>query len=641
MLKSANRWFHQIPNILYWILPSLLCLALYRLALKTWFLEDDFVWLGQLRLVHGWHDLWVAIFEPTVHGTFRPLSERAYFLVLTALFGLDPLPFRICLFATQFANFVLLCSIVWKITGSRLAGFLAPVLWFVNADLVIVMSWSSSYMQAMCGFFLLLPFRLLLEYVETGKRRYFWWQWTVFLIGFLVMESEMMYPALAASYLLFKARKHLLATLPMFAVSAAYAGAHVILAKQAAVGAYALHFDAGIFLTLWSYWKLALAPDGTSHFSTLPGWLAAALVPCLTLGLVAFAAFRIWRRDWLPLIFFSWFVILLVPVLPLKDHITSYYLTLPVIGIASLGAYAVAVAWGRPVVGRPVVGRLVGRPLYRRSVAVALVALYLANTVPVTRASLRWRFDRAERAKTIVLGVVTARQLHPGKTILLTGIDNALYWSTFADDAFPAVGVPDVYLAPGTERRIETVPGDDGPSKYMLAGSTVKNALARQAIEVYQAGGPRLKNVTRTYARTVALSGDAQPAKVDAGVAVQDEQFGRDWYPRDQGFRWMPKHATLKIAGPRTPSDKLHIQGGCVAAELRGGPLHLTVSADDRALGTSEIRDCSQPVAFEYAFPLDLLGHGSIVLALDVDRTYLSPADPRPFGLFFGSFEIR
>jgi hypothetical protein len=627
MLKFGNRLFHNIPNLLYWIVPSLLCLALYRLALDTWFLEDDFVWLGQLRLVHGSHDLWIALFQPTIHGTFRPLSERAYFLVLTALFGLDPLPFRICLFVTQFANFVLLCSIVWKITGSRLAGFLAPVLWFVNSDLVIVMSWSSSYMQAMCGFFLLLPFRLLLEYAETGKRRYFWWQWAAFLVGFLVMESEMMYPALAAAYLLFRSRKHLLATLPMFAVSAAYAVAHLVLAKQAAVGAYALHFDAGIFQTLWSYWKLSLVPDGTSHFSKLPGRLAAALVPCLTLGLGAFAAFRIWRRDRLPLIFFSWFVILLVPVLPLKDHVTPYYLTLPLMGIASLGAYAFAMTWTGTI--------------YRRGAAVALLALYLANTVPVTASYLRWRFDRAERAKTIVLGVVTAHRLHPGKTILLTGIDNTLYWSTIPDDPFNAVGVPDVYLAPGTDRGIDTPPGDEGPSKYVLAATTVRSALDKEAIEVYQAGGSRLKNVTRSYARTIALLGDTQPARVDAGVAVQDEQFGRDWYPRDQGFRWMAKHATLKIAGPRSPSEKLRIQGGCVAAELRGGPLHLTVSADGRALGTSEIRDCSQPLVSEYALPPDLVGHGSILLTLDVDRTYLSPADPRPFGLFFGSFEIR
>jgi hypothetical protein len=627
MLKAPHRWFHNILNILYWILPSLLCLALYRLALDTWFVEDDFVWLGQLGSIHNWHDLWVAIFEPTVHGTFRPLSERAYFLVLRALFGLDPLPFRICLFATQFANFVLLCSIVRKLTGSRLAGFLAPILWFVNADLVISMSWASAYMQSMCGFCLLLPFRLLLESVETGKRRYFRWQWAVFLAGFLVMETEMMYPALAASYLLLRARKHLLATVPMFAVSAAYAIAHLVLAKQAAAGSYALHFDAAIFGTLWSYWKLALAPDGTIQFAKVPGWLAAAIVPGLTLGLGAFAALRIRRGDWLPAMFLSWFAILLVPVLPLKDHVSSYYLTLPLLGIASLGGYAVGMAWGGP--------------LYQRGLAVGLAALYLANTVPVTGASLRWRFERAEEARTIVLGAVTAHELHPGKTILLTGIDNMQYWSTMANHAFDAVGVPDVYLAPGTERSIVSGPGNDSPSKYVLEESAVKSGLARGSLEVYQAGGRRLKRVTEVYAWTAARSWNVQPRRVDAGVALEDGQFGKGWYGREGSIRWMAKRATVTLAGPRSAAEKLHIEGGCVPAEVSGGPLHVTVSADGRELGTSEIRDCSTGVAFEYPLPADLVGHASVVVGIEVDRTYFAPPDVRPFGLYFGWFAVR
>ena len=619
-------WRKRLLASVYWLAPPLLCLFIYRIAFKTWFLEDDFVWLGQLRLIHSWGDLWAAIFRPTVHGTFRPLSERAYFLALRALFGLDPVPFRIVLFATLFADLALLSSIMRKITGSRIAAFLAPVLWVANSDLVTVITWASAYMQVLCGFCLLLPFRLLLKYIETGKRRYYWWQWAVFLLGFLVMESEMMYPALAAAYLLFRARKHIFSILPMFAVSAAYAIAHLLLAKQAAEGAYAMHFDASIAGTLWAYWKLALAPEGTAGFSKLPAWLARAIIPALTLALAAFFALRVWRRDWLPLIFLLWFVILLVPVLPLKDHVTPYYLTLPLIGLAMLGAYAASVAWRGPI--------------YQRGLAAALVALYLANTIPVARAAARWRYERAGQVKSIVLGVVAAHELHPGKTILLTGIDNTLYWSAIHDGPFDALGVPDVYLAPGTDRVIQSVPGTASPSKHVLAAVTVKRALAKDEIQVYEAGGPRLKNVTSHYAETAALLKDEQPARVDAGVAVQDEQFGNDWYRRDGGFRWMSKRATVKIAGPQSPAQKLHVHGGCVPAELGAGPLHLTVSANDEKLGTSEIRDCAK-VDFAYAFPPDLVGKDAVVLTLEVDRTYQAPPDDRSFGLYFGSFEIR
>jgi hypothetical protein len=249
-----------------------------------------------------------------------------------------------------------------------MAGFLAPVLWIASADLALVIAWASAYMEALCCLCLLLPFRFLLEYIETGKRRYYWFQWAVFLTGFLVMESEMMYPALAASYLLVRARKHILSSIPMFAVSAAYAAAHLLLAKPATVGPYAMHFDASIAGTLWAYWKLALAPVGSMAFTKLPRFLAGATVPVLTLAILGFVAIRLRRRDWLPAVFLSWFVVLLVPVLPLRDHITPYILTLPLTGLAMLGAYAASAAWNGSG--------------YQRVLGAATVVLYFSNTIP-------------------------------------------------------------------------------------------------------------------------------------------------------------------------------------------------------------------------------------------------------------------
>jgi hypothetical protein len=353
-------------------------------------------------------------------------------------------------------------------------------------------------------------------------------------------------------------------------------------------------------------------------------------VVLLSLGLAAFLVRRLLRRDWIPLVFLSWFLILLVPVLPLKDHVTSYYLTLPLIGTSMLGAYAVALAWKGPY--------------YERGLAAALAVLYLANAVPVTRQMLRLRYERSEQARTLVGGVVTARELHPGKTILLTGVDNTLYWNAIHDGPFEALGIPDVYLAPGSERVIQPQPGDTNPSEHVLPAATVRRALANNAIEVYQAGGPRLKNITSRYAKAARSLEAGQPRRVDAGVAVQDEQFGSDWYTRSESFRWMPKRASLTIAGPLTPGERLYIRGGCVPEETRGGPLHLSVSANGAVLGTSEIRDCAQPVEFDYAFPPNLVGQPSVTVVLELDRTYRMPPpaeDTREFGLYFGTFEVR
>ena len=80
-------------------------------------------------------------------------------------------------------------------------------------------------MQILCGFCLLLAFHFFLRWIETGRRRYYLLQWAVFLAGFLVMETNVMYPALAASYTVLCARKYFRATLPLFGASAIYAGA--------------------------------------------------------------------------------------------------------------------------------------------------------------------------------------------------------------------------------------------------------------------------------------------------------------------------------------------------------------------------------------------------------------------------------
>ena len=157
-------------RLAYWTIPSLLCLALYWLGLKSWFFQDDFAWLNLSQTIYSPDTFWKAMFAPMAQGTIRPWSERGFFLLFYSLFGLEALPFRIWVFLTQFANLVLLTSLTCRITKSRLAGFLAPILWLANSALSTPMTWTSSYNQVLCAFFLLLAFRLFVEYTETGKR---------------------------------------------------------------------------------------------------------------------------------------------------------------------------------------------------------------------------------------------------------------------------------------------------------------------------------------------------------------------------------------------------------------------------------------------------------------------------------------
>ena len=359
-------------------LPPLLLLAFYWPALTGWFFQDDFGWLRLRQEVHSAADLPAALFAPKAHGNMRPLGENAYWLALGGAFGVQALPFRVVTFATQIAALVLLGAIVGRLTKSRAAAFCAQVLWVASCGLAPAMGWSSIYNQVLSGFFFLLAFYFLLRHAETGERR--WWlaQWMAFVLGLGALETNVVYPALAALYALWCARPLLRKTLPMFLVSALSAAVHFHFAPAPHAGVYAPRLDARVFGTLWTYWSWAL------------GRMPTALAALLAAAALAFAARRALRRDYGALFALAWFVITLAPYLPLPDHKMEYYLAVPTIGIAMLGAGAVAAA------------RRARLPW--KALAAACLLCYLAASGRAAWAVTRWEHDRGRRVEDFVVG---------------------------------------------------------------------------------------------------------------------------------------------------------------------------------------------------------------------------------------------
>ena len=311
------------------VAPLLLLVVLYWPGLTNWFYQDDFGWLNLRHDVHSVHDLGSALFAPKAHGNMRPLGENAYFLVFSSLFGIDALPFRIWAFLTQMASLVLLGAVVLRITSSRAAAFWAQMIWIANNGLAPAMCWSSIYNQILSGFFFLLAFYFLLRHIASGERRFLLAQWVAFVAGLGALETNVMYPAIAAVYALMFARAQLRKILPMFAVSALAVLLHFRIAPPQHDGVYALHFDLHIFSTLAQYWIRALGPSRP----------VALLLSC------AIAVLLVWKsrtRDWVGIFGIAWFVIVLCPYLPLSAHQEDYYLAVPVIGLAMLGGWAIA-----------------------------------------------------------------------------------------------------------------------------------------------------------------------------------------------------------------------------------------------------------------------------------------------------------
>jgi hypothetical protein len=593
--------------------------------LLAWFQQDDFVWLNLPNQVYDVHSLFATVFHPTVQGTWRPLSERVLFLAFGALFGSDALPYRIFVFLTMFVNLLLAQSVTARMTGSRAAGFCAAILWIANSKLATVMSWTCEYILVACGFFLLLSLHLFLRYVESGRRTYYFWTWAVFLTGFLAMETNVVFPVLAATYAWFCARKFFRATLPFFAASACYAVLHLLLAPNQGTMAYTMHFDGALPLTFWSYWKRTFVPADLIHLSHRAHLVASFEAAACTIALLGFVIGRARRREWLALVLLAWYAALLGPVIPLRDHVTDYYLTLPALGMAMLGAYAWVSAWRAPPAAR--------------SAAVVLAALFLWQEVPSAHRLASWYRSRSEAQEALVMGVSRAHELHPEKVILLDRVSDDLFWGAIDQRPFLFLRIPYVYLTPGSQSLITPHPELDDVSKFVLPAEEARRALDRDQVVIYRAGDGPLENITHRFV-VPENAADSGPLRLDVGDPLVADQLGPTWYPRESGFRWMPRTATVRMPGPRTSNQKLYVSAICIAAQLEKGPLAMTLTVDGVRLAPVHFTDDGAST-FALGLPPQTVGKSEIAISVEVARTVRVAGDPRDLGLAFGQFEIR
>jgi len=601
----------------------LFCLAVHWLALKTWFLGDDFAWLGLRLELHSPRDLVHILFRPEAQGTVRTISERLFFLIFYSIFGLHAPPFRVWAFLTQFVNIALLVKIANQLTGSTAAGPIAAMLWTANAGLAVALGWSAAYNEIAFAFFILLAFYLFLRHIDTGEKKYWIWQWVVFLLGFGALELNVMYPALATSYALLCARAYTRKTLLLFIPSILFTAAHFIFVPTPTDPYYQMHVASSLPM-LFSYWAFALGALRNAPVDWRPLWMNLCVVISISAGLALFSWKKLRSGNMLPLFFVSWFVLVILPVLPLNHHFTEYYVTVPAIGLALLGAWAIAEARGSALV-----------------IAIPLTALYLNVSIADIHSAEKFNYERARKVKYLVTGLEALPKSDATKKLLLAGIDNDLFWSGLYGDPFRLIGLSQIYIVPGSEKNIDPHPEWGGISRFVMSPQeAVLDVKSRQAI-VLQPEGRHLRDVTSIYLPKLeqALNGKSFD-RVDVANSSDAGRLGPTWYPSESGFRWMPKTASVKIARPAQSGQVLKIKGYCPAAVVAAGPLEVFFRADGILIGSAALK---QPDQFQWQFPLpsQLIGQSTMEIEIEVSRTTQVPGDPRIFGLTFGTFTVE
>lgn len=598
----------RLLALLYWTTPSLLCLILYWYGFRAWFRMDDFAWLGLHTMVHDFDSFLRAMFTPLAQGSIRPLSERLFFLAGWHLFGLEAPPFRAIVFATMFGCLALLTAVTRRLTGSAVAGLLAPVLWLVNGNIYTPMSWTSGYNQILCAFCLLTALLLWIRYTETGERRFYAWQWVVFVLGFGALEINVVYPAIAGLHALCFARRYLTRTVPMFAVSAVYAVIHRLAAPEQNAETYRMYFDTGVVDTLRKYVQWSFGADRFAEYrglSPIPFYVAEGL---LIFAMGAFAIAMLRRKQWLAVFCTGWFLIAIAPVLPLKRHISDYYLTTPVLGFCILGAWAVAVAWNRA--------------LLVRSVAVLLLLTYAVPSAWMARGMTKQFHDESRRYSNFVRSVAYAHEEHPKQRLLIRGVDRTLFHGAWVDNPFRIFGLTKVYMPAGAKDGF-------GADRHFMAESIALEGIKRNEIVVYDVRPDgRLRNVTPLARARWERTSLPPPRSLDLRDPLTEVHLPSGWWQAETNHRWMSGRATVRLAGPSAASGELMLRGRALQ------PATLTVVLNGRAFPPSLV----QPGPFELTYPVSRTD--SLDVVLEVDRTVTAPGDGRELGLMLTDIEV-
>ena len=484
----------RIRKAAYWAIPPLLSLLIYWPGLTAWFQKDDFVWLNLHIMLENGEGLGRVLFAPFSQGTIRTISERVYFLSFYYLFGMNAFPFRLLGFLTHVANLALLCIVCRKLTGMRSAGFWAAILYTVNSALAVALSWTAIYYEILCTFSFLLNLWLLMRYAETDKRRYLIWHWLAFLLGFGVLELNVVYPAMATLYALCRARHLIWRIIPMFIPSAIYTAIHFAVTTPAASGPYKMFWDASMLKTLWTYWVWSLGPSRLSIIGIPPTFLRSAATVFLIAGLCGFLGWKLWRREWVAALFPGWFLIVLAPLLPLRDHVSEYYLTVPLIGLAMWGGWAIACGWRSSV--------------WLRVAAMSLVAIYLAVSIPLTHIVSKSFHDRSLRIEALVTGVAAQYKGQEGKAIVLKNAEAEMIRSAIYHNPFRIYGFGDAYLVPEDEERFRSDPMHDVMKDRFIAAKELSRMIEENRAVVYDVRDEHVVDITGRYRAPRESKGD-------------------------------------------------------------------------------------------------------------------------------------
>jgi len=381
--------------------------------------------------------------------------------------------------------------------------------------------------------------------------------------------------------------------------------------------------DARVLGTLRYYLTTSLLPREWTAFQYSPS-LGFAILAVVAASLAALLILEVRDGRRAALFGAAWFLITIAPVLVLPGHRTEYYLTIPVAGLG----------W--------TLGLGFSGSRYSRLAAAAGTAAYLTGMIPATHAATAW-YEKATRpVRSVVLGAQAALEAHPGKAVLLEGIDRNLYTSSIGQGAMFAFGLGDVYLAPGSMADTGARDGVADPATLTPEPEVAFHAVDGNQALVYTLAGDHLRNITPAYAATLSArfpgAASGAPARLDPGNALYGYMLGPGWLKPEDGAVWMTGTSVLRIKGPASSGWSLRLEGSIPGEQLKTGTRTIRASADGIFIGEAKVSDPESQFKRLLPMPDSLVGRS--VLKLELQVTPVIRLGGVEYGAVFGTIAV-
>ena len=404
-----------------------------------------------------------------------------------------------------------------------------------------------------------------------------------------------------------------------------FAWAHLFWIPKGTSPTYQLMVDSRLPLNLLRYIGWTIGPSDLPTIDAAWQRLGLGVTWAIGAALALFAITRWMRQERAVLFCGGWFVLFLAPLLLLPNHVSAYYLTIPGIGLAWIGGWALASS--------------------RATISVAAVILagaYWIGSIAQVNALTTFHLRITSRMRILVRGLERSVAAHPGQAMVLQGVDEELFGAGFRDDPFVLVGLRQVYLAPGND--------DEILNRAEFRGATHFRTTREELLGLLEGGQARVLHVSLNVVRDVTLAYRsvlraeflaAHRRVVDAANPLYGSRLGAGWYEGEGGSPWIGKRGSVTLEGPETGSEKLYITGYAAPGALEKGPLTLTVRVAGKQLATATVKNAGQPFVIEAALPAELRGVYSMEVTVEGSRTFRPSNDPRELGIVLAKFEVR